>query len=136
MRVQVEFLLQCYNSWRDEIYCDEELCIARFYFPRYGPFLKELSLIGTKNGCLPFINLGDIDTWCDPHICVGIALGGYVANPKPTLVRKNWGGRAVGDEVGELSGQCSDHNAPRELGQANALTVGEREREIESMRSD
>eukprot|EP00116_Pleurobrachia_bachei_P004922 sb/3465184/ len=23
---------------------------------------------------------GDIDTWCDPHICVGIALGGYVAN--------------------------------------------------------
>eukprot|EP00116_Pleurobrachia_bachei_P008524 sb/3468786/ len=24
-------------------------------------------------------DFGDIDTWCDPHTCMGIALGGYVA---------------------------------------------------------
>eukprot|EP00116_Pleurobrachia_bachei_P016453 sb/3476715/ len=36
-------------------------------------------LRGIKGSRAQGESIGDIGTWCDPHICVGIALGGYVA---------------------------------------------------------
>eukprot|EP00116_Pleurobrachia_bachei_P014119 sb/3474381/ len=45
----------------------------------YGGAIPHLILRWGQRGKAPPM-LGDIDTWCDPHTCVGIALGGYVAN--------------------------------------------------------